>query len=84
MKNNTLNGIRLYALYRTDSWLTYASREFIGIYSDLSKLVKGMMKNHATPNQIHEVCEQGQSQCNNTNYEFIYDEVTINQTEGLL
>ena len=73
---------KVYALYRTDNWLTYASRELLVVAGSIRRCCKVAKDDGATKKQVEGL--RGyyhQSQCTNgTDHEYDIDTYTLNES----
>ena len=72
---------KVYALYRTDNWNTYASRELLVVAGSIRRCCKVAKDDGATKEQIKDLRGyRDQSQCNESDYEYDIDEYTLNES----
>lgn len=72
---------KVYALYRTDNWHTYDSRELLVLAGSIRRCCKVAKDDGATKEQIEDLCSyRHQSQCNESDYEYDIDEYTLNES----
>lgn len=73
---------KIYALYRTDNWHTYDSRELLVLAGSIRRCCKVAKDDGATKEQIKDLRGyRHQSQCTDgTDYEYDIDEYTLNES----
>ena len=73
---------KVYALYRTDNWNTYASRELLVVAGSIKRCCKVANDDGVTKEQIEGLRGyHHKSQCTNgTDYEYDIDTYTLNES----
>ena len=73
---------KIYALYRTDNWLTFDSRELLVVAGSIRRCCKVAKDDGAKKEQIDGLRGyHHQSQCTDgTDYEYDIDEYTLNES----
>lgn len=80
MKNQSSQ--KLYAIYITDTYLSTDSKQIIMVTDNLSKatdILKNDNENPMTDKQITQLLENKQTQCSDVEYEWIVEEIKLNQ-----
>ena len=79
---NRIMAKKVYALYRTDNWHTYDSRELLVLAGSIRRCCKVAKDDGATKEQIEDLRSyRHQSQCTNgTDYEYDIDTYTLNES----
>jgi hypothetical protein len=70
---------KVYLLYRTDEHLSHASKELIFVGSLLCHCITAAKKDGATDEQLKSLYLRGQSQCNNTENEYLAETYNIDE-----
>lgn len=73
---------KVYALYRTDKWHTYASRELLVVAGSIRRCCKVAKDDGATKEQIEDLRDYShQSQCTNgVDHEYDIETYTLNES----
>ena len=71
----------VFAVYQADAWLSYASRDLLGIYSTRRKAMKRIKsKTKLTDDDLWNLDNYNQTQCReNTNDNYIIEEIKVNE-----
>lgn len=70
---------KVHALYRTDLWNTYASRELLVVAGSIRRCCKVAKDDGATKKQIEGLRDYNhQSQCTGTDHEYDIETYTLN------
>lgn len=79
---NRIMAKKIYALYRTDNWHTYDSRELLVVAGSIRRCCKVAKDDGATKEQIEDLRGyRHQSQCTDgTDYEYDIDTYTLNES----
>ena len=79
---NRIMAKKIYALYRTDNWHTYGSRELLVVAGSIRRCCKVAKDDGATKEQIEDLRGyRHQSQCTDgTDYEYDIDTYTLNES----
>ena len=78
---NRIMAKKINALYRTDNWHTYGSRELLVVAGSIRRCCKVAKDDGATKEQIKDLRGyRHQSQCNESDYEYDIDEYTLNES----
>lgn len=71
----------VFAVYQADAWLSYASRDLLGIYSTRRKAMKRIKnKTKLTDDDLWNLDNYNQTQCReNENDNYIIEEIKVNE-----
>lgn len=71
----------VFAVYQTDAWNSYASRDLLGIYSTRRKAMKRIKgKTKLTDDDLWSLENYNQTQCReNENDNYIIEEIKVNE-----
>ena len=71
--------MKLYIVYRTDAWLSYASRDVCGIFGSKANAIKEIMRNAKPESKDAKfmLAEFGQTQGLDVNYQI--EEINLNE-----
>ena len=71
----------VFAVYQADAWLSYASRDLLGIYSTRRKAMKRIKgKTELTDDDLWSLENYNQTQCReNANDNYIIEEIKVNE-----
>lgn len=65
-------------LYQTDQWLSYGSRELLGVFTSKREYRKALKKIGASDLQVEMLISKGQSLCTGSDFEFIAESIDLN------